>query len=123
MLTRSSVEGWMEKLKASWEAGDADAASALFNHTEQYYERPFKAATTFDEIQGYWKDIETLRDIHVEFSVVAIDGQTACIQWQNQFRTSQSAELTHLDGIFLVEFNDDGQCKVFRQWWFMEPQT
>lgn len=99
-----------------------DSAVALFAQTEKYYERPFKPSTTLEGIKSSWQDIKGLEDIRLEFSVIAIEGQTACIHWENWFRTPGSADLTHLDGVFRLDFDEKNQCKVFRQWWFMEPQ-
>lgn len=118
-MTREDAVRWLEALKTAWEAGDAEAAIALFEHTEAYYERPFKAGTTQEEIRAYWKDIDGLEDIRFDYEVVAVDGNNACAHWQNSFRTSSADETVHLlDGMFLVEFDDVGRCRVFRQWWF-----
>ncbi len=121
MISRELVDSWMSELKKAWEAGDLDGALSLFSKTEAYYERPFKAGTTAEEIQAYWKDIVGLSDIRLTYSIVAVEGDTACVHWENWFRADESAKLDHLDGVFVIEFDGDRNCRVFRQWWFMEP--
>lgn len=111
-------------MKQAWEARDVDAAVALFERTEHYYERPFKPATTIDEIRSYWQEITDVQDIRLDYSVAAVDGSIACVHWQNWFTDPKVGRVSHLDGMFQLEFDDEGFCREFRMWWFMEdPAT
>lgn len=121
MIGRDTVNAWLSELKEAWEAGDAERAVKLFPKTEYYYERPFKPGTTQQEIRQYWRDIVHLRDIVFDFEIIAIEGNTACVHWQNSFRNAPDwGQLHRLDGMFLIEFDEDSDVRVFRQWWFME---
>lgn len=120
MIDRKTVNDWMEELRAAWEGRDVQRALALFKTTDVYYERPFKPGTTQEEIHGYWKDIVNLVDIRLSFDVIAIDGDTACVQWDNWFKAATGKPEQHLNGIFLIRYDGDGNCREFRQWWFAE---
>ena len=37
--------------------------------------------------------------------------------WRANFKRLPSGNMVKLDGIFKVEFSDDGKCEVFREWW------
>src|SRR5258708_32848319 len=120
MVAQSIVEAWLSELKDAWCNKEPERAVQLFSETEQYFERPFKPGTTQADYQGYWKDIVTLSDISFDYDIVAIDGDKACVHWDNKFTVPAKEQRYHLDGMFVIEFNDRGKCRVFRQWWFME---
>jgi len=40
-------------------------------------------------------------------------------RWQSKFTNLQSGKRVALDCVFLVEFDDDGKCSVFREWWHL----
>ena len=68
----------------------------------------------------YWELIVNLYDVRFEYDIIAIEGETACIHWQNWFRGSPEGKLDHVDGVFIIIFNTAGSCEQFSQWWFME---
>ncbi|MFC0242622.1 nuclear transport factor 2 family protein [Rhodopseudomonas telluris] len=119
MLTKDAVVAWLEQLKAAWTTKDVEGALRLFEATERYYERPFHAGTTQSEYRSYWQDIVNLEDITFDFEVVAVDGNTACVHWRNDFRTPGDGKSCHLDGVFVIKFDSSLRCIEFRQWWFM----
>lgn len=119
-MNHEQVTSWMNGLKNAWEAGDQNAAVALFEKTQRYYERPFKPGTTQEEIRGYWKDIEGLFDIRLQFDIIAVEGNVACVHWKNFFKTEEGGNDVHLDGVFKLIFDNDGNCIEFWHWWFME---
>ncbi len=73
-----------------------------------------------EEYRTYWEAIVSLYDIRFEYDIIAIEGEIACIHWQNWYRDSPEGKLDHVDGVFIVTFNAAGSCEQFRQWWFME---
>lgn len=120
MVTRAHVDEWMSKMKTAWEERRPDDALALFRHTEEYYERPFKPGTTQEEYHGYWAGIVDLEDIVVNYNIVAVEGDVACVHWDNLYTVPGDPRRYHLDGMYVIEFDQSGNCRVFRQWWFME---
>lgn len=119
-LTREDIVKWMEQFKTGWVEKRKDTVLQLFEKTEKYYERPFKPGTTMEEIETYWHDIDELSDITLDYDIVAIDGNTVCVHWDNKY--SYNGENYHLDGIYTIIFNDNKECVEFHQWWFMEPK-
>ncbi len=120
MVTHQHVTEWLDELKSAWEGKDPDRALQLFKDTKRYYERPFQPGTTQEEFRGYWTGIVGIYDIRFDYEIVAVEGQTACVHWGNWYRESPSGKLEHLDGVFVIIFNDNGSCEQFSQWWFQE---
>ena len=120
-ITRADVIQWMEKFKIGWIEKKKDEVLKLFEKTTLYYERPFKPGTTQEEIRGYWNDIDALDDITLDYDIVALEGNTVCVHWNNKYR--YQGEYFHLDGVYTIVFNDKKECVEFHQWWFMEPKS
>lgn len=114
-ISKGDVASWMERLKIGWVSKQKDEVLKLFAKTEKYYERPFRPGTTTKEIRGYWNDIDQLEDISFDYDIVAIEGTTACVHWNNEY--SYEGKDHQLDGMFLIKFNDENECIEFRQWW------
>ena len=114
-ISHEDVAIWMERLKAGWVNKQKNEVLKLFTNTERYYERPFNPGTTIEEIKGYWNDIDQLENITFDYEIVAIEGATACIHWNNEYIYEDKDH--QLDGMFLIKFNDEKECIEFRQWW------
>lgn len=119
-MNRTEVTQWLDRLKRAWESKDVRNATALFEKTERYYERPFRAGTTQTEIAGYWRDIDKVDDIKFDYEICAIENRVACVRWENTFLDPSTSKRQRLDGVFVITFDDNMNCKEFRQWWFME---
>ncbi|MGW8249573.1 MAG: hypothetical protein ACWGO1_02940 [Anaerolineales bacterium] len=40
--------------------------------------------------------------------------------WRSKFTDIRSGRCFALDCLFLVEFDDQGKCSVFREWWHLK---
>jgi hypothetical protein len=116
----SARREWLDELKVAWEGKDPDRVLQLFKDTKRYYERPFHPGTSQEEYRTYWEIIVSLYDVRFEYDIMAIEGEIACIHWQNWYRESPEGKLDHVGGVFIIIFNAAGPCEQFRQWWFME---
>jgi len=86
----------------------------------QYYETPFDDPMIgIDVIYKYWKDNAELgqKDVSFSYNVLAVDRNVGLAHWRANFKRLPSGNMVKLDGIFKVEFSDDGKCEVFREWW------
>ena len=118
-VDRSVVDGWLAELKAAWEACDPDRATKLFEHTIEFYERPFEPVTTVDDYRRLWQQVVGLEDVCFTYEIVAINGATACVHFECTFSRPSRSQRVHLDGVLLLEFDQAGHCSIYRQWWFM----
>lgn len=121
VITKTDVVNWMDKLKKGWIEKRKEDVLKLFEKTEKYYERPFKPGTTLEEIGGYWNDIDSLNDISLDYDIIAIQGNTASVHWDNKY--SYQGKYYHLDGIYTIIFNEHKDCIEFHQWWFMDQDN
>ena len=122
-LKTPALESWLQKYGAAWVARDAKAAGALFSTGATYQENAFEAPMQGRAaIEAYWARVTAdQRDIKFESKVVSVSGNTGVATWKASFGLQSSGATIELDGIFVLEFDEQGACKVLREWWFVKP--
>jgi ketosteroid isomerase-like protein len=122
-LKTPALESWLQKYGAAWVAKDPKAAGALFTADATYHENAFEAPMQGREaIEAYWAKVTPdQRDIKFESKVVSVSGNTGVATWRASFGLQSNGATIVLDGIFVLEFDEQGTCKVLREWWFVKP--
>lgn len=115
-----AFEEWLVRYGSAWQAGDARAAVELFSDDAEYYENPFAAPMVGrPAIQRYWSRGagESQEDVHFIHRSIAVLGDTGLAQWHATFVRVPSGSHVELDGLLIAEFDRQGKCRVFREWW------
>lgn len=117
-MNRNHLDQWLKQMKVAWESGNADAATALFAYPVTYHEEPFVPPVhTRHEVNKLWKEIEQQRHVQFAYDIICIEGDTAVVHWSVQYDDIQRQKHENLDGIFLLVFNHEGKCVMFKQWY------
>ena len=118
-ITYDQVVDWLESYGSAWETGDPDAAAALFTPDAEYFETPFDPPFTGSKgIGSYWAHgTGSQRDIHFAYRILNISDNHALAHWQAKFYRIANGNHVELDGIFFLEFAQNGRCITFREWW------
>ncbi|MBZ0299191.1 MAG: nuclear transport factor 2 family protein [Anaerolineae bacterium] len=118
-LTFEHFSRWMESYGRASEEDDACASANLFTQGARYYEGPFdEPIEGRDAIHAYWlRGAQTLKDKESAFEILAVEGNLGIARWKAKFTTIKSNQRIALDCLFVVEFDEDGLCQTFREWW------
>jgi len=118
-LTSVALEAWLDRYGAAWEARDASAAGRLFATDARYQESPFdEPKKGRPGIEEYWRNVTVdQREVHFESRVIAVNGSTGVAHWSAKFRLESTGATVELDGVFVLEFDAYGQCRLLREWW------
>lgn len=110
---------WLSRYGQAWEARDADAVAGLFTEDARYFETPY--AEPFkgrDGVKQYWSTVTAdQRDVDFESETIGVVGRTGIARWSARFKLASSGGSVELNGVFLLEFDDAGQCSSLREWW------
>lgn len=119
MITKESFQAWLEAYGRASIENNPRASADLFSEDAVYYETPFaKPMIGREAIYSYWqRGGHALTDKTARFEVLAIDDNRGLARWQAAFVQVASANRIALDCLFLVEFNEELTCQVFREWW------
>jgi hypothetical protein len=118
-VTAEVFEEWLAAYGKASEEDDAKASAELFAPDARSYESPFDEPLVGHEaIYDYWdKGARTLKDKESDYEMLAIHGNLGIARWQARFTHIASEKRIALDCIFLVEFDDNLKCRLFREWW------
>lgn len=119
-MTRPTFETWLRRYGAAWEARDAAAFVALFTEDCRYHWRPFQEPQRGHEELTAVVSAAFGRQREVRFGAEVLgltDDGAGLAHWWCSFRRPGQDRRVTLDGIFLVELDHQGLCRVFREWW------
>lgn len=75
------------------------------------------------EIYEYWAEVpNSQEDIHFNWQVLAVTGQSGIAHWQARFRRLPNGPQVHLDGVLVADFDPEGRCTAFREWWHRQER-
>jgi hypothetical protein len=121
-LNNASLEAWLKKYGTAWENRDPAAAGPLFTADATYHEMPFDPVKNGRAaIQDYWKTVTAdQRDIQFESQVIAVNGNIGVAHWKATFKLQSTGATISLDGVFVLEFAESGECRSLREWWHIK---
>lgn len=118
-LTHGHFQRWMETYGKASAENDPRTSANLFAQNAHYYESPFdEPMIGRHSIYEYWnRGAQALRGKISCHEILAVIGNTGIARWQSRFTVIESGKRLVLDCLFVVEFNEEGLCQTFREWW------
>ncbi len=130
-VTRESVQAWLDGYSRAWETYDANDVAALFSEDAEYRFHPAdEPVKGRDAIVGAWvapegneSDRDAAGTYKGEYRPYAVDGNRAVAvgtstYWSDASRSK--VERLYYNN-WLLEFDDDGKCRSFTEYW-MQPR-
>jgi hypothetical protein len=109
---------WLDAYGDAWRRGDESKAGELFSVDTIYCETPFAPPLTGRKaVVNYWR-AQTAEQLEPQFSyrVLASTETGGVALWTANFGLPDGSRCA-LDGVLTVEFDAQGLCRVFREWW------
>ena len=122
ILTADHFQEWLEAYGRASRDNDPAASADLFTQDAEYYETPFdKPMIGRQAIYEYWeRGAQRLKDKESAYQVLAVSDNLGIARWQARFTVIETGKRLALDCIFLVEFDEGGRCRRFREWWHLQ---
>lgn len=130
-MTRDDVQRWLDTYIAAWASYDAEAIGDLFTDDARYRFHPSDAGFVGrDAIVKAWldpsgdastRDEPETWDAHYE--PFSLDGDRAvAVGWSRYYTdASKSAVENVWDNVYLLEFDADGRCRSFTEFYVERP--
>ena len=124
-LTRETAATWLRAYVRAWETYDPDAVADLFSEDATYsyfpFDEPIRGRLAI--VASWLEGKDPAGTYGARYEPVAIDGNLAVAQGRSRyFKDASKTELVReYDNVFLIEFDDDGRCRSFREW-YMRPR-
>jgi hypothetical protein len=135
----SSLVEFMEIYKRAWETRDDALLCTLFAPDGAYHNTPFDEQVGHEAIARYWDRVKLQDDIYFSYAIVSDTGNGGVATWTTRYRVTSEKMFEmwaksagtgmidrtpgdplprlRLEGIAIVELDNDGLCKHFRLWW------
>ena len=121
-LTYEHFQRWMETYGRASAENDPRSSANIFARNAAYYETPFAEPIIGREaLYEYWnKGAQTLKDKESTFEIFSVKDNLGIARWQSKFTVITSGKRLALDCLFIVEYDTDGLCQIFREWWHIQ---
>ena len=124
-MTHDEVQRWLDGYVAAWRSNDADDIRALFSEDAVYSYRPWEdddqTVRGSDAIVASWleeTDEPTVWD--AEYHPYVVEGNKAVATgWSRYQARGEHPERTYHNA-YLLEFDDEGRCNSFHEYYFLE---
>jgi ketosteroid isomerase-like protein len=120
-MKRAVVVDWLKAYMHAWETYSPDAIGNLFTHDATYSFHPYDAPVVGRQaiVDAWLKDQDAPGTFTANYAPLAIAGDVAVVNGRSTyFRDPSRSELTkEWDNLFVIEFDGDGRCRSFREWY------
>lgn len=118
-LTAALFNQWMAAYGQASAENDPLASARLFSEDARYYESPFAAPLVGRQaIYDYWATgAQKLTGKSSTYEILAVRENLGIARWRSRFVVKATGAAIALDLIFLAEFDNEGRCCCFREWW------
>jgi ketosteroid isomerase-like protein len=117
-MTRSEVQGWLDRYVEAWRSYDADAIGELFSDDATYAYHPYD-----EPLRGRQKIVDDWRGDRDEpgswearYEVSLLDGDRAIARGQTHYAGGGT-----FSNLFELRFDASGRCTAFVEWYVEHP--
>lgn len=125
-MDQTGVQDWLDRYIAAWKTYDEGAIESLFAEDATYRYHPYDEEFLHgrNAIVKNWldnRDAEGTWDAH--YAPFAVEGDHAvAFGWSNYYGDASKATLLRAyHNIFLMQFDADGRCTEFTEYFMKEP--
>jgi ketosteroid isomerase-like protein len=120
-MDRARVADWLAAYMHAWETYSPDAIGDLFTEDATYSFHPYDepVAGRGAIVESWLKDPDAPGTFEATYRPIAVDGDVAVVNGRSRyFSDSSRTQLTkEWDNLFVIEFDNDGRCRSFLEWY------
>ncbi len=115
------LQAWLDGYVEAWRSNDPVHVGALFTEDARYYTHPFRDPWEGrEEIVANWiEHPDPPESWRCEYRALAVNGRTGVARGYTTYLSDEGGVDKQYANIFVVEFDDEGRCREFTEW-FME---
>jgi hypothetical protein len=120
-MDKAVVDHWLKAYMKAWETYSPAAIGELFTDDATYSYHPYDEPVVGRQaiVDSWLKDQDAPGTFTANYEPIAIDGDVAVVNGRSTyFKDSSRRELTkEWDNLFVIQFDKDGRCRSFREWY------
>ena len=117
-MTHEELQRWLDAYLAAWRSFDRDEIAALFSDDATYAYQPWaEPLRGRPAIVADWlDDPDDPGSWEADYRPLAVEGNRAMATGQTRYADGKT-----FWNLFVMAFNDDGQCTEFVEWYMLQP--
>jgi ketosteroid isomerase-like protein len=118
-MDRERVQAWLDAYVAAWHSYDRDAISDLFSTDATYRYHPYdEPEQGRDTIVDDWLDEpDEPGSWEARYEPLLVEGEGAIATGETRYSDGQT-----FSNLFVLEFDADGRCRSFTEWFMEHPE-
>ena len=120
-MERAAVVEWLKAYMRAWETYSPDAIGDLFTEDATYSFHPYDTPVVGRQaiVYAWLKDPDAPGTFEANYKPIAIEGDMAVVNGRSRYfkGSSRSKPTKEWDNLFVIEFDHDGRCRSFREWY------
>jgi hypothetical protein len=122
-MNYQSFDHWLRKIREAWVDKKPEILGEICTEDVEYHESPFgEPLRGKKSVIKEWESVPlTQKDIRFDYDIIHVDESIGIAHWTATFTRIPSNLTDTLDGVFVVQLNDQGLCTLFRMWWVVKP--
>jgi SnoaL-like domain len=117
-MTREQLQAWLDAYVASWRSYDQAAIARLFAGDAEYRYRPYGAPLRGpDAIVADWlEEPDEPGSWEASYAPLLVDGDRAVATGETRYASGET-----YSNLFVLEFDAEGRCRSFTEWFMEQP--
>jgi ketosteroid isomerase-like protein len=117
-MTREQIQGWLDAYVAAWRSYDRDAIGELFSEDAAYRYHPYDEPEQGREeiVAGWLEEPDEPGSWEARYEPLLVEGDRAVATGETRYADGQT-----FSNLFVLEFDDDGRCRDFTEWFMEHP--
>lgn len=114
-MDKQAFDSWLQGYIRAWHTNDRKDIGGLFAEHARYYTGPFDEPWQGREaiISEWINRQDDFRNVCFRYEILAVTGNVGIMRgWTTYLRPPRE-----YSNIWLVHFNEQGQCTEFTEWW------
>jgi hypothetical protein len=124
-MNRESLQVWLDKYVQAWRTYDQAQIGDLFSEDALYLYSPFDEQNPLrgrEAIVADWlKAPDEAGSWEAHYAPIAVEGDVGVAQGRTRYFNTDGSIEREFDNIFVLQFNEEGRCTRFTEW-FMQPR-
>jgi hypothetical protein len=124
-MNRTSVGNWLERYVDAWRTYEPAKIRDLFSENATYLYSPYdedKPLRGREAIVASWlENQDAPGSWQADYAPVAVEGNVAVARGRTRYVQPDGSLQREFANLFLIEFDDDGRCSRFTEW-YMQPR-
>ena len=120
-MDKALVVDWLRAYVRGWETYDPEAIGSLFSEDAIYSYHPYDEPVVGRQaiVESWLKDPDSPGTYEASYAPIAIDGNVAVVNGRSRYfsDSSRSRQTKEWDNVFVIEFDNYGRCRSFREWY------